>query len=74
MALLLTAADLPADFTYPRAFIRVVELGLTDLEPWEIVDGDALSRRFAGRPRGGSDESGATSTISTPGSVRLSKT
>ena len=48
MALLLTTADLPTDFTYPRTFVRVVELGLTDLEPWEIVEGDDLSRRFAG--------------------------
>lgn len=48
MAELLTIAELPEDFDYPAEFIRVVELGLTDLEPWWIFDGDQLRRRATG--------------------------
>lgn len=36
MADLLTTDDLPDGFTYPPQFVRVVELGLTNLEPWRI--------------------------------------
>lgn len=42
MADLLTGDDLPEGFAYPPEFLRVVELGLTDLEPWWIIDGDLL--------------------------------
>ena len=42
MADLLTIDDLPDGFEYPSEFIRVVELGLTDLEPWWIIEGDLL--------------------------------
>lgn len=45
---LLSIADLPDGFDYPPEFVRVVELGLTDLEPWWIFDGDLLRRRMAG--------------------------
>jgi len=45
---LLTNVDLPAGFDYPAEFIRVVELGLTDLEPWWIFDGDQLRQRVIG--------------------------
>lgn len=45
---LLTAADLPDGFEYPRQFIRVVELGLTDLEPWRIVEAEELALRLDG--------------------------
>jgi hypothetical protein len=48
MADLLTIAELPEGFDYPAEFIRVVELGLTDLEPWWIFDGDQLRRRAIG--------------------------
>jgi hypothetical protein len=48
MADLLTIDDLPEGFDYPAEFIRVVELGLTDLEPWWIFDGDQLRRRTIG--------------------------
>ena len=48
MADLLTSLDLPAGFDYPPEFIRVVELGLTDLEPWWIFDGDLLRDRALG--------------------------
>ncbi|MFD8380564.1 hypothetical protein ACFV2X_18775 [Streptomyces sp. NPDC059679] len=42
MANLLTDDELPESFSYPPEFLRVVELGLTDLEPWWIVDGELL--------------------------------
>lgn len=48
MPLLLTDADLPDGFNYPRSFIRVAELGLIDLEPWEVLVGDSLFKRFNG--------------------------
>lgn len=48
MAELLTAMDLPEGFQYPGEFIRVVELGLTDLEPWIILEGDQLRDRVRG--------------------------
>ncbi|WP_406079284.1 hypothetical protein [Micromonospora sp. NBC_00858] len=48
MALLLGIDDLPPGFDYPQEFIRVVELGLTDLEPWFILDDDDLYDRHRG--------------------------
>jgi hypothetical protein len=48
MAELLTSDDLPKGFDYPPEFVRVVELGLTNLEPWWILDGDLLRARFVG--------------------------
>ena len=48
MADLLSIDDLPPDFEYPPEFIRVVELGLTNLEPWWIVQGQLLRDRFQG--------------------------
>ncbi|MGY3676572.1 hypothetical protein [Streptomyces sp. TE33382] len=48
MAELLTSADLPEGFEYPAEFIRVVELRLTNLEPWWIFDGGLLRRRAVG--------------------------
>ena len=48
LADLLSIDDLPPDFEYPPEFIRVVELGLTNLEPWWIVQGDLLRDRFQG--------------------------
>ena len=42
MAELLTINDLPADFEYPPLFIRVVEQGLIDLEPWHLLVGEHL--------------------------------
>ncbi len=43
MAQLLTVADLPDGFDYPAQFIRILELGLTDLEPWRVVEGEELA-------------------------------
>lgn len=48
MADLLPDADLPPGFTYPPEFVRAVELGIVALEPWEILEGDRLRRRFSG--------------------------
>ena len=48
MADLLTVEDLPEGFWYPPEFTRVVELELTDLEPWLILDGKRLRMRCAG--------------------------
>ncbi|GHF35346.1 hypothetical protein GCM10010218_15720 [Streptomyces mashuensis] len=48
MIQLLVAAELPEGFTYPPQFIRVVELGLTNLEPWWILDGEQLRGRVRG--------------------------
>jgi hypothetical protein len=48
MADLLSTVDLPEGFEYPPEFIRVVELGLTSIEPWWIIDGDRLRSRFIG--------------------------
>jgi len=49
---LVTIDDLPDDFEYPPEYIRVVELGLTNLEPWWIVQGQLLRDRFPGLQRG----------------------
>jgi hypothetical protein len=48
MPLLLTDSDLPDGFTYPKSFIRVAELGLIDLEPWAVLVGDSLFKKFNG--------------------------
>lgn len=42
---LLTIGDLPPGFHYPSEFVRVVELGLTNLEPWWILQGEVLRVR-----------------------------
>jgi hypothetical protein len=39
---LLTAQELPKGFIYPNQFKRVVELGLVNLEPWYMLEGNAL--------------------------------
>jgi hypothetical protein len=48
MAELLSSDEWPKSFSYPRLFIRIVELGLTNLEPWLILEGEALRRRAHG--------------------------
>jgi hypothetical protein len=48
MADLLSAAELPEGFAYPHQFRRTVELGLVDLEPWCMLQGDLLRARQAG--------------------------
>lgn len=48
MAELLALDDLPAGFEYPREFIRVAELGLTNLEPWWVLTGERLRSVYTG--------------------------
>jgi hypothetical protein len=45
---LLPVEDLPRGFWYPPSFVRVVELGLTHLEPWHVLEGAALRERKDG--------------------------
>lgn len=45
---LLSADALPPGFSYPTAFVRIVERRLIDLEPWRILEGDHLRRRREG--------------------------
>ncbi len=45
---LLLSVDLPIDFRYPPEFVRTVELGIIQLEPWLILTGDQLRQRFLG--------------------------
>ncbi len=40
--LVLTSDELPEGFTFPRGFLRLVELGLFELEPWWIPTCDRL--------------------------------
>jgi hypothetical protein len=42
---LLPLAELPEGFRYPTEFVRVVDLGITRLEPWWIIEGNLLIRR-----------------------------
>jgi hypothetical protein len=48
MADLLTDEELPPDFAYPPEFLRIVERGLTNLEPWWIIDGELLRNLMRG--------------------------
>ncbi len=48
MAALLSADELPPGFQYPRQFLRMVERGLTDLEPWLLLEGEQLVNRHRG--------------------------
>lgn len=48
MADLLPKAELPDGFRYPPEIIRIIDLGLTNLEPWWIIQGDLLSDRASG--------------------------
>ena len=46
---LFSTKELPDGFTYPAAFERVVDLGLTNLEPWHItLDVEFLRARVKG--------------------------
>ncbi|SDJ72502.1 hypothetical protein SAMN04487820_101493 [Actinopolyspora mzabensis] len=48
MANLLSPGCLPKGFNYPTEFVRVVGLGITDMEPWAILEGEGLLARYAG--------------------------
>lgn len=45
---LLTAQELPSGFAYPPEFLRAVEAGLLELEPWWVLTGDMLRAQVAG--------------------------
>jgi len=45
---LLSLAELPSGFEYPRQFRRLVDLQLTKLEPWWVIEGELLAERFLG--------------------------
>ena len=45
---LLTESELPTWFKYPREFLRVYGQGLLDFDPWVVLQGDQLRRRFRG--------------------------
>jgi hypothetical protein len=45
---MLDYTDLPAGFSYPALFVRVVELGLTNLEPWRFLEDEFLRGRHLG--------------------------
>lgn len=36
------------EFSYPNEFIEIINRGLLDFEPWVIMDGDYLQKRFDG--------------------------
>ena len=38
----------PTWFEYPGSFLRTVDLGLTNIEPWEVLFGAKLQRCFDG--------------------------
>ncbi len=48
MGELISVPHFPDEFDYPREFVRVVELGLTHLEPCWIIKGDLLRDRYRG--------------------------
>jgi hypothetical protein len=45
---LLTDKELPGGFNYPKQFNHIVDLGLTDLEPWYVLQGKPLREMVAG--------------------------
>lgn len=45
---LLDQNELPVGFSYPTEFIRIVEQGLLDFDPWIILGNDRLRTRYEG--------------------------
>lgn len=45
---LLNKEQLPEGFEYPDEFLKIVNLQLVDLEPWSIMEGDYLFKRYQG--------------------------
>jgi hypothetical protein len=45
---LLSEQELPQGFRYSYQFLRLVELGIVNLEPWYMLDGDRLRKRYQG--------------------------
>ncbi len=40
--------DLPGNFSYPPEFKRIINQGLTDLDPWGIMQQPMLKERYLG--------------------------
>jgi hypothetical protein len=45
---LLSDKELPSSFLYPREFLRVLNLGIVDLEPWYFLQGKPLRDTYDG--------------------------
>jgi hypothetical protein len=45
---LLSQTELPGGFGYPPEFMKIVNQGLVDLDPWVVLEGDYLKDRFKG--------------------------
>ncbi len=45
---ILNKAELPLEFEYPSEFMKIVNQGLLDLDPWIILHDDYLRERFKG--------------------------
>jgi len=45
---LLSEVELPKGFNYPRQFNHILELGLTELQPWYLLGGKPLRAAMAG--------------------------
>lgn len=48
MAQLLSTNEIPDWFSYPPQFLRIVEQGLLNFDPWVILDGDRLRKHYLG--------------------------
>jgi hypothetical protein len=46
--MILTDKELPKWFYYPKQFIKIVDLGLINIEPWTILMDEQLHNRFIG--------------------------
>jgi hypothetical protein len=45
---LLSEKELPEGFSYPQEFYRLIENGLTSIEPWYMLDGSQLREKMRG--------------------------
>lgn len=45
---LLSEGEVPSGFTYPRQFKHILELGMTDLDPWYVIEGQSLRDTMKG--------------------------
>lgn len=43
---LLTSSELPVGFCYPPEFERIIRMGILELEPWFILNGEQLKQCF----------------------------
>ena len=48
MGKILSNGELPKWFKYPSQFMRIYDLGLLNLEPWIILEGEQLRVRYKG--------------------------